>query len=247
MINFIKYRFISISIGFIACTFIIFKLIISGLNYGIDLTGGVSIQINGTKEEFKKYNPVQIKEDLYMIKCAEEDIEKFDQDKIQSMKVIGAKSIDIVNNFKYAIIYALLAIAIYIWIKFNLTFSIISTIALLHDVIIILGYYILTRNEINEISIIAFLSTVAYSINDTVVIFDHIRENELNIENINYSLNRTLKRTLYTSITTALALIALSLLGGYSISELSIPMLIGLIAGTYSSIFIAGPLLSYFV
>jgi preprotein translocase SecF subunit len=140
----------------------------------------------------------------------------------------------------------------YIWIRFEWQFSIGSIIALFHDVIITLGIFSFLSLEINLSIIAAVLTIVGYSMNDTVVIYDRIRENlgkyhRLNISDIaNLSINETLARTIITSITTLLALISIFILGGEILRGFSLAMILGVLIGTFSSIFVASPILKYF-
>ncbi|MDA8618921.1 protein translocase subunit SecF, partial [Candidatus Pelagibacter bacterium] len=151
-----------------------------------------------------------------------------------------------------AISLSLAAMLFYIWIRFEWQFSIGSIIALFHDVIITLGIFSLLSLEINLSIIAAVLTIVGYSMNDTVVIYDRIRENlgkfhKLEIsETANLSINETLARTVITSVTTLLALISIFILGGEILRGFSFAMILGVLIGTYSSIFVASPILKYF-
>ena len=139
----------------------------------------------------------------------------------------------------------------YIWIRFEWQFSLGAIIALIHDVIITLGIFSFLSYEINLSIVAAVLTIVGYSMNDTVVIFDRIRENlkkysQLKIAEIsNLSTNETLSRTLITSITTLLALFSIFIFGGAILKGFSFAMIVGVIVGTYSSIFVAAPILNY--
>ena len=139
----------------------------------------------------------------------------------------------------------------YIWIRFEWQFSLAAIIALIHDVLITLGLFSILSYEINLSIVAAVLTIVGYSMNDTVVIFDRIRENlkknsKDSIEEIsNVSTNETLSRTLITSVTTLLALFSIFIFGGAILKGFSFAMIIGVIIGTYSSIFVATPLLGY--
>ena len=140
----------------------------------------------------------------------------------------------------------------YIWVRFEWQFSVGSIIALFHDVIITLGIFSLLSLEINLSIIAAVLTIVGYSMNDTVVIYDRIRENlgkfhKLDISDIaNLSINETLARTIITSVTTLLALFSIFILGGEILRGFSFAMILGVLIGTYSSIFVASPILKYF-
>ena len=146
---------------------------------------------------------------------------------------------------------ALLMMLFYIWFRFEWQFSLGSIIALFHDVIITLGIFSILSIEINLSIVAAVLTIVGYSMNDTVVIYDRIRENlskfnKFEIDQVsNLSVNETLSRTLITSVTTLLALFSIFILGGEILKGFSFAMILGVIIGTYSSIFVASPVLRY--
>ena len=148
-----------------------------------------------------------------------------------------------------AIVLSLTAMLIYIWIRFEWQFSLGAIIALVHDVIITIGFFSILEFEINLSIIAAVLTIVGYSMNDTVVIFDRVRENlkkytSKKIDEIsNLSINETLSRTIITSLTTLLALLSIFFFGGTILHGFSFAMILGVIFGTYSSIFIANPIL----
>ena len=150
-----------------------------------------------------------------------------------------------------AISLSLAAMLFYIWIRFEWQFSLGAIIALIHDVIITLGIFSFLSYEVNLSIVAAVLTIVGYSMNDTVVIFDRIRENlkkysKLSIVDISdLSTNQTLSRTLITSVTTLLALCSIYIFGGAILKGFSFAMIIGVIIGTYSSIFVAAPILNY--
>ena len=151
-----------------------------------------------------------------------------------------------------AIALSLAAMLFYIWIRFEWQFSLGSIIALFHDVVITLGIFSILSLEVNLSIVAAVLTIVGYSMNDTVVIYDRIRENLLKYSKIetneiaNISVNETLSRTVITSLTTLLALGSIFLLGGEILKGFSFAMILGVIIGTYSSIFVASPVLNYF-
>jgi preprotein translocase SecF subunit len=150
-----------------------------------------------------------------------------------------------------AISLSLAAMLFYIWIRFEWQFSLGAIIALVHDVIITVGIFSFLAYEINLSIVAAVLTIVGYSMNDTVVIFDRIRENlkkysKISITEISdLSTNQTLSRTLITSVTTLLALFSIYIFGGAILKGFSFAMIIGVIVGTYSSIFVATPILNY--
>ena len=166
---------------------------------------------------------------------------------------VGPKvSSELLQSGIIAISLSLLAMLFYIWIRFEWQFSVGSIVALFHDIIITIGIFSILSLEINLSIIAAVLTIVGYSMNDTVVIYDRIRENlnkftRLNIsETANLSVNETLSRTIITSLTTMLALLSIFILGGEILKGFSFAMILGVIIGTYSSIFVASPILKYF-
>ena len=151
-----------------------------------------------------------------------------------------------------AVICALCAIMVYIWFRFEWQFSLAALIALTHDVITTIGVFALTNFEFNLATVAAILTIAGYSINDTVVVFDRVRENMRRYKSwsqpdiLNRSLNETLARTVMTSITTALALMAIAIFGGAVLRDFALAMLWGVAIGTYSSVFIAVGIVSRF-
>tara|TARA_Y100000590_G_C15717729_1_gene1012435 strand:+ start:742 stop:1671 length:930 start_codon:yes stop_codon:yes gene_type:complete len=146
---------------------------------------------------------------------------------------------------------ALIAMLIYIWLRFEWQFSLGAIAALVHDVILTIGFLVITKLEFNLATIAAILTIIGYSMNDTVVVYDRIRENlrkykKMDMKHLlDLSVNDTLSRTTITSVTTLLALFALMIFGGANIAGFTLVMIWGIIIGTYSSIFIAGPILLY--
>ena len=169
------------------------------------------------------------------------------------VETVGPKvSRELLKQGVTAIILALGAMLFYIWIRFEWQFSLGSIIALMHDVVITLGIFSILSFEVNLSIVAAVLTIVGYSMNDTVVIFDRIRENLLKFSKIktneiaDISVNETLSRTVITSLTTLLALFSIFILGGEILKGFSFAMILGVIIGTYSSIFVASPVLNYF-
>jgi len=163
---------------------------------------------------------------------------------------VGPKvSAELLKSGIIAIGLALAAMLLYIWIRFEWQFSLGAILALLHDVIITLGVFSFFNFEINLSIVAAVLTIVGYSMNDTVVIFDRVRENLKKFSDIkifdltNISINETLSRTIITSITTLLALLSIYFLGGEILKGFSLAMILGVVFGTYSSIYIANPIL----
>jgi len=169
------------------------------------------------------------------------------------VETVGPKvSSELLKQGITAIILALGAMLFYIWIRFEWQFSLGAIIALIHDVIITLGIFSILSFEVNLSIVAAVLTIVGYSMNDTVVIFDRIRENLLKYSKLktneitDISVNETLSRTVITSLTTLLALFSIFILGGEILKGFSFAMILGVIIGTYSSIYVASPVLNYF-
>ena len=165
---------------------------------------------------------------------------------------VGPKvSNELLRDGLLAISLSLAAMLFYIWIRFEWQFSLGAILALVHDVIVTLGIFSLLTYEINLSIVAAVLTIVGYSMNDTVVIFDRIRENLKKYTKISTSdicdtsINETLSRTLITSLTTLLALVSIYIFGGAILKGFSFAMIVGVIIGTYSSIFVATPILNY--
>ena len=165
---------------------------------------------------------------------------------------VGPKvSSELLKSGVIAIVLSLSAMLIYIWIRFEWQFSLGAIIALFHDVIVTLGFFSLFSFEINLSIVAAVLTIVGYSMNDTVVIFDRVRENLRKYSDIkifdltNISINETLSRTIITSITTLLALLSIYIFGGEVLKGFALAMILGVIFGTYSSIYIANPILVF--
>ena len=267
---------LSLILFFLSIIFIIFK----GLNYGIDFKGGTLIELRSNNIEASSIRDVLKNMNLgdinvkkfgqegdYLIKVEQmgdnnkliPEIKKSLSDNLTSevnfrrVENVGPKvSTELLQSGIIAISLSLAAMLFYIWIRFEWQFSIGSIIALFHDVIITLGIFSILSLEINLSIIAAVLTIVGYSMNDTVVIYDRIRENlgkyhRLNISDIaNLSINETLARTIITSATTLLALFSIFILGGEILRGFSFAMILGVLIGTYSSIFVASPILKIF-
>jgi preprotein translocase SecF subunit len=168
------------------------------------------------------------------------------------VEVVGPRvSQELVQNGTIGVIVAVLAIWIYLWFRFEWQYAIGAVIATMHDIVLTIGFFALLQIQFDMTSIAAILTIIGYSLNDTVVVYDRIRElrrkyKKLPLEEmLDLSINSTLTRTVITSVTTFLALLALSIFGGAAIEGFAYSMLFGVIVGTYSSIFIAAPILIY--
>ncbi|MCJ8322511.1 MAG: protein translocase subunit SecF [Rhizobiales bacterium] len=168
----------------------------------------------------------------------------------RSTEVVGPTvSGELVQDSVIAVMLAIGAVLIYIWIRFEWQFSVAAVVALVHDVFITIGFFSLLQLDFNISIIAALLTIVGYSLNDTVVVFDRVREylrkfKKLGLaELLDQSINSTLSRTILTSVTTLLALLSLYIFGGEVIKGLSLAMIWGVLIGTYSSVFVASPIL----
>ena len=217
--------------------------------------GDINVKEFGKKGDFLIKFERKSFDDKINIKTIKEKVANELQGNVDFRRVenVGPKvSKELLESGLLAISLALAAMLFYIWVRFEWQFSIGSIIAIFHDVLITIGLFSLLSLEINLSIVAAVLTIVGYSMNDTVVIYDRIRENltkysSLKIGEIsNKSINETLSRTIITSSTTLLALISIFILGGEILKGFSLAMIIGVIIGTYSSIFVASPILKYF-
>jgi preprotein translocase subunit SecF len=279
MINFNKFyklfNLISLSLVVASVLLLFFK----GLNFGVDFKGGTlielrsndkNINVTSLRQSFSKMNlgDFNVKkfgnENDFLIKIEKKDtsanaIEVIKKDLTSSLggsfnfrrvENVGPKvSSELLKSGIIAIALSLAAMLFYIWIRFEWQFSLGAILALFHDVIITLGLFSLFSLEINLSIVAAVLTIVGYSMNDTVVIYDRVRENLRKFSDIkiyeltNISINETLSRTIITSATTLLALVSIYLFGGEILKGFSLAMIMGVVFGTYSSIYIANPIL----
>ena len=170
--------------------------------------------------------------------------------KFLQIESVGSKvSSELVRNGMLAVLFAVLSVLVYIWLRFEWQFALGAVFALIHDVILTIGVFSILRYEFNLSIIAALLTIIGYSLNDTVVVFDRVRENLRNFKSLpllkvlNMSINNTFSRTIMTSVTTLLALFALYFLGGDVIRGFTFAMIWGVLVGTYSSIFVAAKIL----
>ena len=269
-----KFNILSVLLVSVSLLFLIFK----GLNFGIDFKGGTLIELRSSDNKINitslrdnlnqmDLGDVSVKnfgnDTDYLIKFEISDnknvIEeiKTNLDKsfgntfdFRRVENVGPKvSAELLKSGIIAICVALTLMLIYIWIRFEWQFSLGAILALFHDVIVTLGLFSLLGLEINLSIIAAVLTIVGYSMNDTVVIYDRVRENLRKYSDIkiydltNISINETLSRTVITSVTTLLALLSIFFFGGEILKGFSLAMIFGVIFGTYSSIYIANTVL----
>lgn len=271
-IDFLGKRFFT----YIISSFFVFSgillIIIKGPKYGIDFTGGTIVQL-----KFQKIiSPEKLRNEIIKMGIKSAEIQKYGSEKEYLIKYSERIDPDIiVNNFKRslddeviiertesvgprvgkelqykaleAVLIGMVLMLIYIALRFNFKFGVAAVVALFHDVIITLGIMVLLGREITIPLIAALLTIVGYSINDSIIVSDRIRENLKKmkgnfLEIANKSINQTLSRTIITSGTTLLVVISLLLFGGPVLRDFSLALFIGIIVGTYSSIFIVAAL-----
>ena len=271
-----KFNYLSLSLIFVSILFLLFKGLNYGVDFKggtlIELrTNDNTISISDLRKSFTNMSlgDVSVKnfgnDNDFIVKF--EKKENLEENFIENLKNELKK--DLGNSFNFrrvesvgpkvssellksgilAIFLSLGAMLIYIWIRFEWQFSLGAIAAIFHDVIITLGFFSILNLEINLSIVAAVLTIVGYSMNDTVVIFDRVRENLKKFSDIkifdltNISINETLSRTIITSATTLLALLSIFIFGGEILKGFSFAMILGVIIGTYSSIYIANPIL----
>ena len=272
------YKSFNILSGILIIASLVF-LVFKGLNFGVDFKGGTLIELRTDKssanitkirDSFNQMNlgDVSVKnfgnETDFVVKFEKQNSN--DPQFIEEIKTklsnsigtvdfrrvenVGPKvSAELLRSGVIAIALSLAAMLLYIWIRFEWQFSLGAILALFHDVIITLGVFSVFSLEINLSIVAAVLTLVGYSMNDTVVIFDRVRENLRKYADVkifeltNISINETLSRTIITSVTTLLALLSIFIFGGEILKGFSLAMILGVIFGTYSSIYIANPVL----
>ena len=275
------YKSFNILSGILIIASLVF-LVFKGLNFGVDFKGGTLIELRTDKssanitkirDSFNQMNlgDVSVKnfgnETDFVVKFEKQNSN--DPQFIEEIKTklsnsigtvdfrrvenVGPKvSAELLRSGVIAIALSLAAMLLYIWIRFEWQFSLGAILALFHDVIITLGVFSVFSLEINLSIVAAVLTIVGYSMNDTVVIFDRVRENLRKYADVkifeltNISINETLSRTIITSVTTLLALLSIFIFGGEILKGFSLAMILGVIFGTYSSIYIANPVLVSF-
>ena len=280
-INFLRVKNIATILSILAIISSLFFLVYKNLNFGIDFKGGTLIEIKKDEslsiaEIWNQLSELNIgdtqiqtfgSDDIILIRI--ENSKNLDTNAdmssielirsslgndviIQRTEIVGPKvSSELIQKGIIAIIIAVFLMLFYIWIRFEWQFSIGAVTALIHDVMITMGIFSFLQIEFNLSIIAALLTIIGYSMNDTVVVYDRIRENlrkykQMNIfDLINQSLNETMSRTLLTSVTTLLALFSLYFLGGEVLKGFTLAMIIGVFIGTYSSVFIASQIILY--
>jgi preprotein translocase subunit SecF len=279
-INFLRHRVLGLVMSSIIILGTFGLLISKGLNFGIDFTGGMMIEVQVQPapdlsimredlnalnlgdiaiQEFGSPNDVLIRvpeqeggKDAQAAaeQAVREVLNSMEDSNVEYRRVefVGPQVGDeLISAGLYAVIFSILGIMAYVSLRFEWQFGAAAIVALLHDVFAILGFFALTQKQFDLATVAAILTVAGYSINDTVVIFDRIRENVRKfkkmplVELANKSLNETLSRTILTSVTTLLALAALWFFGGEVIRGFVDALIIGVIIGTYSTMFVAVP------
>jgi len=250
------------------------SIILQGMNFGIDFAGGTVIEFRFDKpvtnteirdllKDFKLTKEVKVQQTenngvlIRMEELSHQEVsaieskiqQKYPGKMLRTEKVGGTIGKELRNKALIALLLASIAIVAYISMRFEFRFAIAAILALLHDVLIVIGIFSLLHVEINSPFIAALLTIVGYSINDTIVIFDRIREKmrmakkETFAQLNNEAIIETLPRSINTSLTTLLPVLAILFLGGTTIQNFMLALLIGVLSGTYSSIFVASPIL----
>ncbi len=279
-IKFMAIRRMPIFISSILLIICLASIVIKGFNFGIDFSSGYIVQLKFDKQisivnienKFSESNIEDVTVQLYgsskdvLIKLKDEEIFKknninnflndiFSDESftISKLEYVGAQvGSELREKGEWAMLIALFSILIYVAIRFELIYGLGAITALIHDVIITLGVFSLFELTFDLSVLAAILAVIGYSLNDSIVVFDRIRENNIILRKLSIfdvldkSINQTLSRTLVTSLTTLLVIISLLIFGGDAVKNFSIAMFIGIIVGTYSSIFVASTSLSYF-
>jgi preprotein translocase subunit SecF len=272
--DFIKNRRIVYIISAVIILVSLISIIFQGFNYGIDFAGGTLLQIRFNKSvsttevrntlsgfNLSKSTIQNLSDNEFVIRTEKIDSEQRKEilsafrENLTDLEILRVETVGPVvgENLKKlalsALLFAFIGIILYITMRFEFKFSIISILALSHDCLIVLGIFSLLQKEITISIIAAVLTIIGYSLNNTIVILDRLRENikfktREPFENlINLSINQSLSRTINTALTTVLPVLALYFFGGNILSDFALALFFGMIAGTYSSIFIASPLL----
>ena len=279
-IKFMAIRRIPMFLSSILVVICLASIILKGFNFGIDFSSGYIVQLKFDKQisivnienKFSESNIEDVTVQLYgsskdvLIKLKDEEIFKknninnflndtFSDESftISKLEYVGAQvGSELREKGEWAMLIALFSILIYVAIRFELIYGLGAITALVHDVIITLGVFSLFELTFDLSVLAAILAVIGYSLNDSIVVFDRIRENNIILRKLSIldvldkSINQTLSRTLVTSLTTLLVIISLLIFGGDAVKNFSIAMFIGIIVGTYSSIFVASTSLSYF-
>lgn len=279
--GFMRFRRVTFPFSALASIVAVLAFIFIGMNVGIDFKGGTVVEIQARTgnadvaaireeasklglgdievQEFGSARDVLLRVSLQpggdaaqgavVVKLRTMFEEKYEFRKVE---VVGPRvSQELVQNGTVGVLLAILVILIYLWFRYEWQFAVGAVIATMHDLVLTIGFFAVTQLQFDQTSIAAILTIIGYSLNDTVVVYDRVREllrkyKKMSIADLlDLSMNTTLSRTVITSVTTILALIALAIFGGEAIRSFCLAMLFGVVIGTYSSIFVAAPILIY--
>jgi preprotein translocase subunit SecF len=279
--GFMQFRRVSFPFSALASIVAVVAFLTLGMNVGIDFKGGTVVEMQAKAEkadtpaireaagklnlgevevqEFGTKRDVLLRVSLQPggDKAQAEVVTRLrsvfeDKYDFRRVEVVGPRvSEELVQNGTIGVLLAIFAILIYLWFRYEWQFAVGAVIATMHDLVLTIGFYAVTQLQFDQTSIAAILTIIGYSLNDTVVVYDRVREllrkyKKVGIDEIlDLSMNSTLSRTVITSVTTIIALVALAIFGGDVIRGFCLAMLFGVVIGTYSSIFIAAPILIY--
>lgn len=273
--DFMKWRMLALILSVVLFVGSLGLLVVRGLNLGIDFTGGNVVQV-----EFEhRPNVGEVRDVVAKVVSKEAMIQDFGEKgiiirtnedteesrkqlvdtlsaKYTDMKVVGFEKVgpvvgkELRNQTIIGLTIALVAILIYITVRFQFRFAVVSVVPLVHDVVLALGFFSISRMEVSSSFIAAILTIIGYSLNNTIIIMDRMRENWKDlgklgiVDLVNESINQTLSRTVNTSLTTLFPVLALCIWGGPVLASFSYAMLIGIIVGTYSSMYVSTGLIA---
>jgi preprotein translocase subunit SecF len=279
--GFMQFRRVSFPLSALMSIVSVVAFLVFGMNVGIDFKGGtvVELQARGDRVNIAQirevvgklnFGEIEIQEfgtprDV-MLRVGLQDGGDAAQGQVvvklrsvleqtyefRRVEVVGPRvSQELVQNGTIGVLLAILVILVYLWFRYEWQFAVGAVIATMHDLVLVIGFYAITQIQFDQTSIAAILSIIGYSLNDTVVVYDRVREllrkyKKMSLHDLlDLSMNSTLPRTIITSVTAILALIALTIFGGDTIQGFCLAMLFGIVVGTYSSVFIAAPILIY--
>ncbi|MFD1701391.1 protein translocase subunit SecF [Methylopila henanensis] len=279
--RFVRWRVLSFPFSAVISVMTVVLFLTIGLNFGIDFTGGTLMELQSKSgvadvgkvretahsfeagevevQEFGRDGQVSIRfrtqpgGDAAQSALVNKARAAFEGDyEVRRVETVGPRvSGELVQAGTLGVVLSIVSVLVYLWFRFELTLAIGAVIGTLHDIVLTVGFFIITREEFNMTSIAAILTIVGYSLNETVVVFDRTRELLRRYKNIpteellDLSINHTMSRTVMTATTTALSLLALVLFGGQAIQGFANVMLFGVVICTYSAIFVSSPMLIY--
>lgn len=278
ILKFMRYRFGAIALSSVLLIISVFSMFGQGLNLGLDFTGGTLLEVKYSKvidlNEIRRtldeanYKDVTVqnfgsetdilirmsesfREDLgdEVLKHLQKDSQNYDITLLRSEFVGANVGEELRDKGGLALLLAIIIVMIYVAARFQYKFAFGAALALFHDVVIVIGFFSLFGLEFDLTVLAALLAVIGYSLNDTIVVYDRIRENfrvvrrSSSIDIVDISLTQTLSRTIMTSLTTALVLLALMLVGGEMIFNFALALMVGIVVGTYSSIYVSSSLL----